>query len=63
MVVNTFVRKTYLVLPRPVRKAVRFALPAGWVKFMNRSNDSTRESIIDSVDAIGNSVFRHLWND
>lgn len=55
MVVSTFVRKTYLVLPKPIRVAVRFAWP--------KRAQVEKTSLVDTVDALGNAVFQHLWKD
>lgn len=55
MVVSTFVRKTYLVLPKPIRIAVRFALP--------KREKVEKTNWVETMDQLGNAVFRNLWND
>ena len=51
MVVTTFMRRTYLVLPKPMKRVVRFALP----------KRTERASFVDQMDDLGNAVFLPMW--
>jgi hypothetical protein len=56
MVIPTFMRRTYLVLPKPMKRAIRFALP-------NRAlrEKSTGVSFVDQMEELGNAVFSPIW--
>lgn len=51
MVVPTFMRRTYMVLPKPVKRVVRFALP----------KRAHKASFVDQMDELGNAVFSPMW--
>jgi hypothetical protein len=56
MVVPTFMRRTYLVLPKPVKRVVRFALPKRDLRVK-----SAGLSFVDQMDELGNAVFSPMW--
>ena len=58
MVVNTFLRRTFIVLPTPIRRAIKFALPK-----MAKSDMKPKSSFLEDVDAIADSIFKPLWRE
>ena len=56
MVISTFMRRTYLVLPKPMKRAIRFALPKRALR-----EKSTGASFVDQMDELGNAVFSPMW--
>lgn len=58
MVVNTFLRKTYVVLPTPIRRAIKFALPK-----KAQSEVKPKRSFLEDIDAMADSVLGPLWKE
>lgn len=67
MVVNTFLRRTYLVLPTPIRRAVRSAMSKreNMPAMPKSSEDSPRpkQSFLEGIDEMSNAVFGPLWKE
>ncbi len=59
MVVNTFLRRTYVVLPSPIRRAIKFAMPKKSVK----SEPKPKRSFLEDIDALADSVLGPLWKE
>jgi hypothetical protein len=60
MVVSSFVRKTYLILPKPIRLAVRFALPK---RAPRAAKVAKRESALSQFEAVSKHTFDLLWKE
>lgn len=58
MVVNTFLRRTATVLPTPIRRAIKFALPK-----KAKSEIKPKRSFLEDVDAIADSILGPLWKE
>lgn len=58
MVVNTFLRRTFFVLPTPIRRAIRFALPK-----RTKAEAKPKQSFLADVEGIADAVFGPLWKE
>lgn len=58
MVVNTFLRRTFVVLPTPIRRAIKFALPK-----KVKAEKKNKRNFLDEIDAMANSVLGPLWKE
>jgi len=58
MVVNTFLRRTYFVLPTPIRRAIKFALPK-----RVKAEAKPKQSFLADIDAMSEAVFGPLWKE
>lgn len=56
MVIPTFMRRTYLVLPKPVKRMVRFARPK-----LGLRSKSDSEGFVDQMNNIADAVFAPVW--
>lgn len=56
MVVPTFMRRTYMVLPKPMKRVLRFALPKPTLRVKSKG-----ASFMDQMDELGNAVFSPMW--
>ena len=67
LVVNTFLRRTYLVLPPPIRRAVRSAMnKRDNAKAMPSKREQTsrpQQSFLADIDEMSNAVFGPLWKE
>jgi hypothetical protein len=62
MVVPSFVRKTYLVLPSPLKTVIRVALPRHF-RVSRPQTDKANPSLLKQVDRLGDTVFGPLWKE
>jgi hypothetical protein len=58
LVVNTFLRRTFFVLPSPIQRAVRFALPK-----RNKAEAKPKQSFMADIDMMADAVFGPLWKE
>ncbi|MEI8282250.1 MAG: hypothetical protein WCG75_07590 [Armatimonadota bacterium] len=67
MVVSTFIRRTSVVLPTPIRRAVRAALNrranAAPMPISSSPKPIKRQSFLDDIDEMSNAVFGPLWKE
>lgn len=59
MVVPSFVRKTYLVLPKPVKRVVRVAMPT----FRANTTPKAEKSFLATFDAVADRTFAPVWKE
>lgn len=59
MVVNTFLQRTFVVLPKPVRRVIKLALPSK----AKSAEKMPKRSFLDDMDNLANSVLGPLWKE